>query len=116
MLLMCAFAMDQFWKLFLYGLFLIYPSVSSTVLRHFVCKQIDDRSYLWSDLRIQCYTDRWTSFSFVSIALILLYPIGIPVFFFALLKLNQKDLNQPRIKVRNRAAAICLPGPRSLCP
>jgi hypothetical protein len=86
--------------LFLYGLFLIYPSVSSTVLRHFVCKQIDDRSYLWSDLRIQCYTDRWTTFAFVSFGLILLYPVGIPTFFFALLKIHQKDLNQPRIRAQ----------------
>jgi len=84
----------QFWKLFLYGLFLIYPSVSSAVLRHFVCFQIDDRSYLWADLRVQCYTDQWTTFAFVAVALILLYPVGIPVFFFALLKVNQKDLKE----------------------
>ena len=88
----------KFWKLFLYGLFLIYPSVSSTVLRHFVCKQINDRSYLWSDLRVQCNTDRWTTFTFVAIALILIYPVGIPVFFFSLLKINQKDLNENRIR------------------
>jgi hypothetical protein len=88
----------SFWKLFLYGLFLIYPSVSSTVLRHFVCKQIDDNSYLWADLRVQCYTDRWTTYAFVSFGLILIYPVGIPVFFFALLKVNQKDLKEPRIK------------------
>lgn len=90
----------KFWKLFLYMLFLIYPSVSSTVLRHFVCKQIDDRSYLWEDLRVQCYTDRWITFAFVAIALTLLYPVGIPVFFFSLLKLNQKDLREPRIKAQ----------------
>jgi hypothetical protein len=90
----------KFWKLFLYLLFLIYPSVSSTVLRHFVCKQIDDHSYLLTDLRIQCYTDIWTTFAFIAIALILIYPIGIPVFFFALLKLNQKDLREPRIKAQ----------------
>jgi hypothetical protein len=90
----------KFWKLFLYLLFLIYPSVSSTVLRHFVCKQIDDQSYLWEDLRVQCYTDRWTTVAFVAIALILLYPVGIPVFFFSLLKLNQKDFREPRIKAQ----------------
>jgi hypothetical protein len=90
----------SFWKLSLYGLFLIYPSVSSTVLRHFVCKQIDDNSYLWTDLRVQCYTDRWTTYAFVSFGLILIYPVGIPVFFFALLKVNQKDLKEPRIKAQ----------------
>jgi len=90
----------KFWKLFLYLLFLIYPNVSSTVLRHFVCKQIDDRAFLWTDLRVQCYTDRWTTFAFVAIALILLYPVGIPVFFFALLQLNKKDLKESRIKAQ----------------
>ena len=90
----------KFWKLFLYLLFLIYPSVSSTVLRHFVCKQIDDRSFLLTDLRIQCYTDEWTTYAFIAIALILIYPVGIPVLFFSLLKLNQKDLREPRIKAQ----------------
>jgi len=90
----------KFWKLFLYLLFLIYPNVSSTVLRHFVCKQIDDRSFLWTDLRIECYTDRWTTYAFVSIALILLYPVGIPVFFFSILKLNQRELKDVRIQAQ----------------
>lgn len=112
----------KFWKLFLYLLFLIYPSVSGTVLRHFVCKQIDDHSYLLTDLRIQCYTDQWTTYAFIAIALILIYPIGIPVFFFALLKLNQKDLRgQPTAQghltdQRRAIVAGCSPFPHPPSP
>lgn len=32
--------------MFLYALFLIYPGVSSTVLRHYVCKDVFGTRYL----------------------------------------------------------------------
>jgi len=90
----------KFWKLFLYGLFLIYPAVSSTIFRHFVCKKIDDRAFLYSDLRVECYTQTWTLFCYFSIPLILIYPVGIPLFFFSLLKLNRSSLHENRIKAQ----------------
>ena len=62
--------------LFLYILFLIYPGVSSTVLRLYVCKKIDSTYYLLTDLRVQCYTSLHDTFQLASITLILLYPLG----------------------------------------
>lgn len=90
----------NFWRMFLYLLFLIYPTVSSTVLRHYVCREFDGFSYLWADLKEKCFTDRWTQFSYGGIALILMYPIGIPLFFFALLERNRRELHTATVKAK----------------
>ena len=90
----------HFWKLFLYMLFLIYPAVSSTVLGHYVCYTIDDRAYILGDMRQACYTDKWYEFAYIGMPLALLYPIGIPLFFYALLRINKADLNNVRIQTQ----------------
>ena len=90
----------NFWRVFLYLLFVIYPSLSSTVLRHYVCKEIDGISFMWADLRQRCFTDMWTTVSYANIPLVLLYPIGIPLFFLALLLKNKKSLQVKRIKAQ----------------
>jgi len=93
----------NFWKLFLYSLFLIYPGVSSTVLKHYVCKTIrygpepdSTTTFLRSNPEIECGTERWTRYAYGSIPLIALYPLGIPLFFFVLLKKHHATLLQIR--------------------
>jgi hypothetical protein len=49
----------NFWRMFVYTLFLIYPGLSSTVLRHYVCKSIDGNDFLYADFRVRCYTAIW---------------------------------------------------------
>jgi len=77
------------WIIILYFIFLIYPSVSSMALSHFACKDIDDGhtvySLLLADVRQRCYDSRWNTYAFVAVACILVYPIGIPLFYFYLL-------------------------------
>ena len=88
------------WRLFLYFLFLIFPIVSSTVIRHYVCTDIEGTSFLASDYRVQCYTDTWYLVSYISTNFILLYPIGIPLFFFIILRYNRKQLSVPAVKAQ----------------
>lgn len=90
----------RFWRLTLYVVFLIYPGVSSTVLRHYICVDIDSTPYLYADLRVQCYTQTWNLFALVSIALVLLYPLGIPMFFYSVLRVNRARLKENRTKVQ----------------
>jgi IPT/TIG domain/Tyrosine-protein kinase ephrin type A/B receptor-like len=90
----------RFWKMSLYMLFLIYPAVSSTVLRLYVCKDIEEKSYLLSDFSVECYTETWTIFSYASMCLVLLYPIGIPLFFLTLLLVNRHHLRYDRVKAQ----------------
>ena len=87
----------KFWKLFLYVLFLIYPSVSSTILRLYICKDVDQQAYLLADLRVQCGTDTWNLYTVASTPLIVLYPVGIPLFFLFLLRTNRHALADKRI-------------------
>ncbi len=55
---------------------LLQPGLSSTVLRHFVCQEIEGVNFLLVDMRIRCYTSDWYQYAFASVPLILLYPIG----------------------------------------
>jgi hypothetical protein len=65
----------HFWRLFVYSLFLIYPGVSSTVLRHYVCMSIEGESFLQTDMRVRCFTPIWEQFAFGAVPLIILYPV-----------------------------------------
>jgi hypothetical protein len=49
----------KFWKIVLFTLFLIYPSVSATILRFFVCRDVNGVWLLNEDFSIQCYDDEW---------------------------------------------------------
>jgi len=85
----------KFWKLFLYFLFVIYPGISSAIVRLYICTDIDGQSYLLTDLRVQCYTSMHNFYSYGSMTLLLLYPIGIPLLFFFQLYINRKTLHDP---------------------
>ena len=98
-----------FWKLFLFTLFLIYPGVSSTVLRLFVCREVqvvnDEgitkvQSFLLADFSIQCYDSTWWSYAIVDMGFIMLYPIGIPLFFFGMVRNSRHQLNLPDVRVQ----------------
>lgn len=89
----------QFWKLFLFTLFLIYPSVSSMCLRLFVCRNINGTDYLLADFTLECYDSQWRQYAYIDIFFIALYPVGIPVFFFLLLWTNRKRLTLPDIRI-----------------
>jgi hypothetical protein len=85
-------------KAILYLLFLVYPSTSSIILRMFHCTELKNgKSYLTADMSIECGSHSaiktqmfgaeysfaayqgWAAFT------ILVYPIGVPLFFFLVL-------------------------------
>lgn len=86
----------KFWKLIFFTLFLAYPTVSRIILRTLVCKEINGKSYLLTDMKLQCpselgdqedavddvpgsYSDRYRSMFPFAIILSIIYPIGIPL-------------------------------------
>ena len=93
-------------KAIIYLLFLVYPSTSSTILKMFDCTKLGNgKSYLSSDMSIECadvtahtqmlgsqYTYIW--YRDFAAFMIVVYPIGVPVFFFMLLWLKRKHLYQ----------------------
>ena len=74
---------NDFWYWLLFGLNLIYPPVSSTMLRTWHCEEINGASYLVSDFRLYCSDDRSIPIA-VSVLGFVLYTLGIPFFFFYL--------------------------------
>jgi len=88
------------WKLCLFTVFLMYPSVSSNVLRFFVCKNIDDSTYLIADFTIKCTDSKWFSYLTLVLIMVFIYPVGVPVFFFYMLSKNRKNLTEPTIKMQ----------------
>lgn len=75
---------------FFWIILLIYPSVSRVTLEALNCRTLDSgRRYLVSDFRIDCDSSLYRAYlPAVTIALIL-YPVGIPVMFFLLLKFRR---------------------------
>jgi IPT/TIG domain/Transient receptor potential (TRP) ion channel/Tyrosine-protein kinase ephrin type A/B receptor-like len=108
----------KFWKLFMFTVFLIYPAVSATTLRLFVCRDIvigtdveqnqagdtvvsENRvSFLLSDFDVECRTERWWNYVKIDVFFILLYPLGIPCFFLGMLYFNRNRLNLPDVRVQ----------------
>ena len=62
----------------MFFLFLIYPGVSATVMRTFVCRDVDGISLLEADYRLECFNDEWTQYALYAAGMALVYPIGIP--------------------------------------
>jgi len=86
------------WKLFLFTLFLIYPSVSSIVLRSYICKNVNGTSYLVSDFEVICYTDSYNRNINAAYFMIVLYPVGIPCFLFYMLYRYRMRLNEAGVR------------------
>lgn len=67
--------------------FLVYSSASSFVFQTFACDRLDDeelengRDYLRADYRIDCDSPRHKAFKVYAGFMILVYPVGIPLFF-----------------------------------
>eukprot|EP01006_Ploeotia_vitrea_P035745 TRINITY_DN65931_c10_g3_i2.p1 TRINITY_DN65931_c10_g3~~TRINITY_DN65931_c10_g3_i2.p1 ORF type:complete len:506 (+),score=273.25 TRINITY_DN65931_c10_g3_i2:97-1614(+) len=90
----------KFWKLVLFTMFLIYPGVSSIIFRLYLCREVNGTEYLLSDFSIQCGSDEWLRYAYFNLVAILLYPIGIPAFFYFMLQRNRKQLHLPGVRVQ----------------
>jgi len=85
-------AYAQHLKGFLFFLFLIYPNVSSTIMKYYKCTEVGSTFYLDIDARVICGSDEWMWHAYIGAGAVLLYPVGVPVFFFVLLNLNHDSL------------------------
>ncbi|CAM9420392.1 unnamed protein product, partial [Hapterophycus canaliculatus] len=65
--------------------FLVYSSVSSMVFQTFACETLDDIEYLRADYRIHCTDAKHKAFEVYAGIMVLVYPVGIPLFYTVLL-------------------------------
>jgi len=89
----------RFWKLMLFNLFLIYPSISAHVFGLFDCVTIGNASYLMSDLSLECYDTRWQNNVWTGVIGIIAYPIGIPAVLAYLLWSRRYNLKDPGTRI-----------------
>eukprot|EP00937_MAST-01D_sp_MAST-1D-sp2_P002368 g2368.t1 len=80
------------WNVLLPFLFLVYPSVSKTVILMLRCRDIDGRSYLLADYSVRCDVPSYYGYQALAVFFVMLYPIGIPVLWSALLFRNLHQL------------------------
>ena len=90
----------RFLNLVFYVTYLVLPSVTTMIFQLFICKNVDPDgedgdpydSYLVADVNIACsseYYRRWLIYGYV---MVLIYPIGIPTFYFICLYRNRNDI------------------------
>eukprot|EP00752_Nemacystus_decipiens_P012380 g10972.t1 len=66
--------------------FLVYSSVSSMLFQTFACETLDDGiEYLRADYRINCTDAKHKAFEVYAGIMVFVYPVGIPLFYAALL-------------------------------
>ena len=89
---------NQGWKVSLFFLFLIYPSVSATILKIWDCEAIDGAKYLRSDYRLVCWEGEHTTYAALAAIAFVVYPVGIPAFFMYLLRKDRMVLHDEEHK------------------
>ena len=67
-------------------MFLCYPSTSNSILSTYACVGFDDGTFTLSvDHSVVCYDARWAGFAFYAAVMAILYVVGVPAFYFAVL-------------------------------
>lgn len=85
----------------LFFLFFMYPNVARTVIDFFGCRQVGDKYYVITDMRLECYSPQWYVYQVPAGIYVLVFPIGVPLGFLALLYYY----GVPRLAERRVAAA-----------
>lgn len=88
---------DKHMSMVLWLTLLVYSSTSSAVFRMFACDVLDDgngyrKSYLRTDYRIDCYSPMHRRLEIFAAFMVVVYPVGIPVFYWVLLYRKRKML------------------------
>eukprot|EP00808_Paulinella_micropora_P005718 g34203.t1 len=101
--LLSRLALQRIWlktvKLILFGLFVVYPVVSATILGIFNCKEVEGVLYLSGDFNTLCNTAEWRRHATWAYIFVVLYPFGIPALFFSLMFFTRRKpggLRRPR--------------------
>ena len=87
-------------------LFLIYPSTSAAIFATFQCQELSDGTrWLRADLSVDCDGDFHTLFRYYAGLMVIVYPLGTPLFYLFLLRRNRARLDRLRV---NQALRIQL--------
>ena len=80
--------LDRYYYASVLVVFILYPSIGTSILKIFKCDNIEDEWYLTDDLSIVCFDKDWTNHAIVAAVAFIVYVIGIPYYFYHILKNN----------------------------
>lgn len=102
--------LSRFYQSTMIFLFLIYPSVSTNVLRSLNCKDYgSDGRLLYADHRIDCGSATYRKIQIWSLVCIFVYPIGIPLFmYFSMVRAGISRVAKEKQNVARFAALLNL--------
>ena len=91
--------------------FLVVPSTSTRIFRAFLCEtfaydQESSRSYLYADLRLSCDSDEYETTRATAFAMLVLWPVGIPLLYAVLLWASRDALRKGVPTSLSRATAF----------
>ena len=79
-------------------LFLIYPSLSGTVLQYFSCKDVgDDNLFIRYSIETSCQDDKYKNFKGGAIFFVILFPVGIPLLFLTVMARGMRHIKNAEI-------------------
>lgn len=90
-------------KLYCWIALFLYPSISKTILTIFNCQEVGSIYYLVADRRLICYNSTWFIFGVVGAIGTVVWVVGIPFFFWLLIRLAQDRGVKARIKLLGKA-------------
>jgi hypothetical protein len=80
------------WNILLPFLFLVYPSISKTVLLMLRCREIDGTRYLLSDIALSCEDEQYAQYFRFALFGVLMFPVGIVALFTGLVHRQRRNL------------------------
>lgn len=100
---------SKFMSVVLWLTFLVYSSVSSILFQTFACERLDDgKHYLRSDYRIDCDSSKHKGFQAYAGVMLLVYTVGIPVFYWGILHVDRDVLKDGRAAQAPMTARVTL--------
>jgi hypothetical protein len=85
----------EFTKLGLFFSFIVFPGVSTAIFKVFPCFEFDDgQSLLKADLRVSCGDSNRSPMLAYAIAMIVCFPLGIPLSYLYLLRTNKPQIEK----------------------
>lgn len=84
-------------RLVLFTVFLLYPFVSRMVLAVYNCETIEGESFLLADFSLRCWDEAHMVYVGGMSAFILLYPIGIPLVYYVVLRKHRRLFRDPAV-------------------
>lgn len=96
---------SNYFYVFLFFTYLVFPGVSTVIFRSFSCDNVDpddadsveDNHYLRSDYSISCSSDRYVFGVTWAAAMLVVYPLGVPLLYLYLLYTARSAISQREV-------------------